>query len=760
MAVTFRVLVITLAATTVVAATATRAGSASPAHGGGSLLQAWGRELDKTATGSNDTPVTRVVKLLKEMSATLKKEQEEDEALYDKLACWCNNNNYEKSQAIEASEAKISELTATIEELTAKSAELESSIKELEAEVAANKKALAEATALREKQAKEFHGAETDSIQAIENLKAALTVLAKHHGSGTESTVAGGPVFKSESDSWALLQSKKDTPWSEVHESMSAFHSLDDFMRKNGFDDPLPEQKVSTVLVEQPHSLRKVQNGSPAAASWSMEEAGVVRRALKSASAFVQAHHLGSYYPAYSAQSGQIVGVLKELKEEMEGDLGESQKREQARAAAFAELRAAKEAEIESGEKMAEQKEDELATAKNNLAEAKEDLEHEEASLQEDQKFLKNLKETCADASTNFDQRKNARLQEIQAVSEAIEILTGDEARDAMSGTYNFLQTSASVHADGLRRSKAAQVLRQVAKATKDPQLSVLATAVELDAFTRVKKAIDDMVAMLKVQQEDEVKKNDYCKAELQENEMTTAKQTDYKASLEAKASALADAIATLEQDIAAANAQISQLQLELQRASEDRKIENLDFQKTVADQAATVEVLKMALERLAAYYSKESLIQGAKMVSRRQTPPVPQMEYKKSAGATGVMEMLEKLIQEAKGMIKDARKSESEAQAAYEQTVGDTNDSVAALQQEIASKTKAKVDAHKEKLQTESDIADTESELEGLAKYNSELHAECDYILKNFDARQAARGQEIEALQQAKQILSGASLS
>jgi len=283
---------------------------------------------------------------------------------------------------------------------------------------------------------------------------------------------------------------------------------------------------------------------------------------------------------------------------------------------------------------------------------------------------------------------------------------------------------------------------------------------VELDAFTRVKKAIDDMIVMLKVQQEDEVKKNDYCKAELQENEMTTAKQTDYKASLESKAAKLANALATLEEDIAAAKAQIAQLQVELQRASEDRITENLDFQKTVADQTATVEVLKMALERLAAFYNKESLIQGAKVANRRQTPPVPQMEYKKSAGAGGVMEMIEKLIQEAKGMIKDSIKSESEAQAAYEQTVGNTNDSVSTLQQEIASKTKAKADTHKDKLQTESDIADTEGELEGLAKYNSELHAECDYILANFDARQAARAQEIEALQQAKQILSGASLS
>merc|ERR1719359_2625901 len=115
----------------------------------------------------------------------------------------------------------------------------------------------------------------------------------------------------------------------------------------------------------------------------------------------------------------------------MEGDLLESQKRENTRAAAFAELRAAKTSEIETGEKMAEQKEDELADTDNALAEAKEDLGQEEATLSENQKFLKNLKQTCAEADKNFEERKKARLSEIQAVGETMTILTADEARDA-----------------------------------------------------------------------------------------------------------------------------------------------------------------------------------------------------------------------------------------------------------------------------------------------------------------------------------------
>merc|ERR1712099_114001 len=123
-------------------------------------------------------------------------------------------------------------------------------------------------------------------------------------------------------------------------------------------------------------------------------------------------------------------------------------------------------------------------------------------------------------------------------------------------------------------------------------------------------------------------------------------------------------------------------------------------------------------------------------------------------------MEMIEKLIYDSRELMSNPKKAENEAQAAYEQLIADSNASIKALQKEVVSKTQAKVDAEKDKRETQADLAETMKELEGLAKYNAELHAECDYVLKNFDLRQNARAEEIEALQQAKQILNGASLS
>jgi len=712
-----------------------------------SMLQTWLGELGHSTASARDTPVTRVVGLLKEMQKTLETEMEEDKNLYKTLSCWCNDNNWEKSNAIEEAEAKIEELKATIERLTAKSAELNVKIAETKKEVAADKQALAEATALREKQLKEFHGGELDSIQNIENLKAAIVVLSKHFGAAFPqvhlsllSTSAHGKRFPGESESHAA-------------------RSFDTFMEQHGFD-------ASEAPAEAAQGNQKFLQADVAEpvvpGMWSATELATVRKAVQSASAFMQARHGERYYPSYTAQSGEVMGVMKQLKEEMEGDLSEAQKIEQQRAAAFAELRAAKTKEIEEGEKMEELKEDELATTDNDLAEAKEDLGQTEAALSEDQKFMMNLKKTCAEAATNFEARSKARLAEITAVSETISILTADDARDAMKGTFSFIQLS-SQHQRGnsARRHKAAALLKNIARKIKNPGMIALATSVELDAFTKVKKAIDDMISMLKIEQEDEVKKKDWCKVELQTNEMSTMKTEDLKADLEAKIAELASKIKTLAEEIDTAKQSIVQLQLNLQRATEDRKSENIDFQKTMEDQTMTIEVLHAALDKLATYYDKEFFTQvHATASSKRQTPPVPQMEYKPSEGATGVMSMIEKLIYDSKELMAKSKTSEQQAQAAYEQTIADTNTGVADLQKEVVSKTKAKAKATKDKSMSESDLADAVTELEGLAKYNADLHAECDYILKNFMVRQEGRAQEIEALQQAKQILSGASLS
>merc|ERR1719160_1640998 len=75
----------------------------------------------------------------------------------------------------------ITDLTAAIEESAAKHSQLSVEIDGAKKEIETATAALAEATALREKEYAEFNADEKDAIASITNLKGAVTTLSKHH---------------------------------------------------------------------------------------------------------------------------------------------------------------------------------------------------------------------------------------------------------------------------------------------------------------------------------------------------------------------------------------------------------------------------------------------------------------------------------------------------------------------------------------------------------------------------------------------------
>merc|ERR1719498_2147638 len=115
------------------------------------------------------------------MVGQLEKEAEEDEDVYEKMVCWCEVNDKEKTQSIGEAETRIKELEAAIEEHSAESARLNTEINNLNKEVGRNTEALNAATALRQKQLDAFNQEEKDSLVSINSLKGALQVLKKQN---------------------------------------------------------------------------------------------------------------------------------------------------------------------------------------------------------------------------------------------------------------------------------------------------------------------------------------------------------------------------------------------------------------------------------------------------------------------------------------------------------------------------------------------------------------------------------------------------
>merc|ERR1719174_2896441 len=652
---------------------------------------------------AKNRPVSKVITLLKDMLKQLEKEAEEDEEIYDKMACWCETNDKEKTKSIAEAEQRIDDLTNAIEELTAASARLNTEIKNLEGEVAKNQEALDKATAIRQKQLAEFNEEEKDNLQAISALKAAIVVLSKHHPSAlqTESLI-----------------------------------------------------NVATKVQQLMHKHAEV-----------LREA-ITPKQRKTVASFIQAP--ADYFDAkptfkqsYAPQSGQIFGILKQMKETFEANLASSQKEENENQRAYEDLKAAKEAEIQAGQEQIETKTQELPDTDEKLAQSKQDIEDTRASLAADEKFLAELKEKCQMTDQEWEERQKTRQEEMAAVSKALAILSSDDAHDTFTKTFNpeFTQTASALRSK--RRDQAATLLSAVARKFQNPRLAQLATAVKLDAFVKVKKAIDDMVAQLMKEKEDEIKHKDWCVDEMNTNERTTEMKNRDKDDLVAKIEDLTSTIDGLTTEIEQLKAEIAEMQVQLKRAGEDREKENKEFQTTVADQRATQKLLQQALNVLKGFYDKKA--KGVALAQQEPVGPPPPPgfnEYKKSSAAGGVMGMIQQIINDAKSMEAEAIKSEEDAQKAYEDFVKDTNTSIEEKTVSITNKTEEKAQAEADKVEAETEKEAVMTELEQLANESADLHSSCDFVLKNFEIRQTARDQEIEALKQAKAILSGAKFS
>merc|ERR1712113_622654 len=271
--------------------------------------------------------------------------------------------------------------------------------------------------------------------------------------------------------------------------------------------------------------------------------------------------------------------------------------------------------------------------------------------------------------------------------------------------------------------------------------------------------AIDDMVSQLLKEKEDEIKHKDFCVEEFNTNELQTEKKEREKADLTAKIEDLELTIKQLTEAIDALKAEIAEMQVQLKRAGEDREKENKEFQMTVADQRATQKLLTAALNILKGFYAKKA--KAAALLQSQQPagpPPPPGFEaYKKNAAAPGVMGMIQQIISDAKAMEAETIRDEEDAQKAYEDFVKETNASIEAKSKDIVNKSETKAKAEADLVETKEAKEATLLELEQLSNYNAELHQSCDFVMKNFDVRQTARDEEIEALKQAKAILSGA---
>merc|ERR1719487_351762 len=318
--------------------------------------------------------------------------------------------------------------------------------------------------------------------------------------------------------------------------------------------------------------------------------------------------------------------------------------------------------------------------------------------------------------------------------------------------------------------------------------------------FSKVITMIDDMVVLLGKEQVDDDNKKEYCTIQF---DMTDDKKKGLErtiSDLEKSISEDKEMVATLTSEIEALKEGILKLDREVAEATTIRKEEHADFAAELTANKAASDIIDFAKNRMNKFYNpklykpppKRELTEEERItlnmggtlaptnppggiagtgIGFEQTrsgsiaapPPPPETfgDYKKKGEESGgVIGMMDKLKAELMTEITEMEVTEQNAQEDYEQMVKDAADKRAADTISIEEKefAKAQTEADLVKAGEAKDAAN--EELMATKQYIASLHAECDWLLSNYETRKEARTAEIKALKNAKAVLFGADYS
>mmetsp|Transcript_82095 Transcript_82095/g.150101 ORF Transcript_82095/g.150101 Transcript_82095/m.150101 type:complete len:699 (-) Transcript_82095:70-2166(-) len=511
----------------------------------------------------------------------------------------------------------------------------------------------------------------------------------------------------------------------------------------------------------------------------------------------------GAQTDEYAPSSGEVTGILKEMKDTMAKGLAEAEAAEAASIKSYEELMAAKKKEIGALTSAIEEKTVRVGELGVEIVQMKEDLKDTEKALLEDTKFLKDLDTNCATKKEEHDADMKLRAEEQVALADTIKILNDDDAlemfKKTLPGASSLLEVKVNV------ATQKQQALAKIADAKRHalgrrPELDFIALAIKGKkvSFAKILKMIDEMVTLLEAEQQDDDHKKEYCEAQFDVSD-DKKKGLDHSISnLETVIADLEETIATAGSDIDALVAGIESLDKSVAEATEQRQAEHEEFVELMASDSAAKELLDFAKNRLNKFYNPTlykapptttlsmedklyvegggvlaaSFVQTQRFLSRVSEhnsddkvapppPPATAAAYKKKASeSTGVIAMIDMLIKDLSTEMTEAKVTEENSQTEYVQTMADSKEKRASDSKTLTDKQGAKASAEADLIATKTEMEATSKELMATEKYIASMHSECDWLLKYFSVRAEAREGEIESLKKAKDVLSGADYS
>jgi len=663
-------------------------------------------------------PIRKVVTMLQNMQKKVEAEGEKELALFEKFMCYCKNSGGDLAKSIADAGTKMPELESSIASGEAKKKQLDEDIKQHQTDRSAAKAAMAEATALRTKEAGEYA---TESAEDSANLAAtakATAAIEKGMGSAFLQTPTANKLLKiaekrQEQDLVAFLQ---------------------------GTQDYAPASGQITGILKTMHDEMSADIASQDAA----EAAAIKAYDALMAAKTKEVNALTKAIEEKMTRVGELAVEIVQMKNDL-GDTAEALAEDKKFLADMEKNCAAKQGEWDVIVKTRNEEllaladtikvlndDDTLELLKKTLPGASSFMQVSVSASAVRARALAAIRSAKPSVHLDFialaiQGRKIGFEKVIGMIDEMAATLKKEQNDDNDKKEYCAAQFDQSDDSKkGLERS-----VKDLDTAIADAKEGIAATQEEIAALGASIKALDKAVAEATAQRKEE--NEDF---------------TQLMASDSAAKEILGFAKNRLNKFY---NPKLYKAPPKRELSDEDRA--TLAAGGTLAPTEAPAGIAGTGVTVLA-----EVSQHG---VAKPAPPPEAPGAYKKKSGESGgVIAMIDLLVKDLDKEMTVAETEEKDAQGDYEQMMKDSADKRAGDAKTLANKeaTLADLQAALEK-DTEAKASAT-GELAATLQYIQSLHNECDWLLQYFEVRKEARTGEIDALGKAKAVLSGADFS
>jgi septal ring factor EnvC (AmiA/AmiB activator) len=675
-------------------------------------------------------PIRKVVMMLQNMEKKITAEGETEKELYEKYMCWCKTSGGGLSKSIADAETKISSLPSEIEAAEELMVQVKDGLKQSQEDRTAAKAAMADATAIREKEAATFASLKAEYEANIGAITKAVAALEKGMAGAFLQTDAAKVLQK-------VFDSKREMDENNRDAILSFLSGDSSYAPSSG--------EITGILKEMGDEMGR---GLAAATAEETDAIKVYDELMAAKTKEVEA--CTASIEAKTQKIGELGIEIVEMKE----DLSDTEKGLEEDKKFLADL-----------EKNCATKEAEYAVVVKTRAEELTALADTIKVLNDDD-ALELFKKTLPSAGSSFLQ---VTVNAMETRKRALAVV--HRARVHSKHRAQFDLIALALTGKKISFDKVLAMIDEMVAMLKQEQLDddhkKEYCVAEFDVTDDKKKALERTMSL-------ESTAIDKAKEAI-------ATLTEEMAALEAGIVALDKAVAEATEQRKEEHEDYTDLM-----ASDTAAKELLGFAKNRLNKFYNPKLYKPPPKRTLSAEDEIvtsmggtlaptnppggiagtgiALVEVSAHVQRKDAPPPPPEAvgaYKKSSEeGTGVISMIDLMIKDLDKELTEATTGEEEAQKDYESMMADSAEKRALDTKTLAEKAEVKASTEKS-LQDHSDsLKAATSEHMATLEYETALHADCDWLMKYFDVRKEARDGEIDSLKKAKDVLSGADYS